>query len=63
LYSFVIFVTKIVPKTNLILENKIMKNTNSVSGLFSAELKIENQNVKIDDKNVKIGRGGGGRKD
>ncbi|MDR2172224.1 MAG: hypothetical protein LBP59_18935 [Planctomycetaceae bacterium] len=40
-----------------------MKNTNSVSGSFSAEVKIENQKVKIDDKNVKIGRGGGGRKD
>ncbi|MDR2170957.1 MAG: hypothetical protein LBP59_12510 [Planctomycetaceae bacterium] len=40
-----------------------MKNTNSVSGLFSAEVKIENQNVKIDEENVKIGKGGGGRKD
>jgi hypothetical protein len=42
------------------MKGQKMKKTNSVFSLFSTSVKVEIQKVKIDSKNVKMAKGGGG---
>jgi hypothetical protein len=42
---------------------KKMKKTNSMFGSFSANINVEIQNVKLEEENIKIAKGGGDTQD